>query len=227
MQMSQLKAASEFAKNYGCKAIAYGGPGSGKTPLVMTAPRPVLLVVEPGMLSMREAKNVPAWEAYTLPRINEFFDWFFKSAEAKNFDTLCIDSISQVAEIILAEKLRTIKHGMQAYGEMAEDVNALLSKLYFMQHKHMYMIAKQATVEQDGVQYRRPYFPGKDLNIKVPHLFDLILHLRKVLIPGQLDYVTAACTKETRDAMARDRSGKLAEFEFPDLAKIFAKTIMD
>jgi len=53
MDIRDLKAASEHAQNFGCKCIIYGPSGSAKTPLVNTAPRPVLLSIEPGLLSMK------------------------------------------------------------------------------------------------------------------------------------------------------------------------------
>ncbi|MCP5883106.1 ATP-binding protein, partial [Klebsiella pneumoniae] len=74
MQMSQLVPASQLTRRYGVKSVVFGGPGAGKTPLMQTAPRPVLLVTEPGMLSMR-GSNIPCWEAPTPARINEFFEW--------------------------------------------------------------------------------------------------------------------------------------------------------
>ena len=119
MNIQNLKPASELAQRFGVKALVYGGPGMGKTPIIKTAPRPVLCVVEPGMLSMRDAVNIPAWDAYTPERIDEFFKWLFTSAEAKNFDTVGIDSISQLAEIILTQELNRNKDGRKAYGEMS------------------------------------------------------------------------------------------------------------
>mgnify|MGYP001589050309 CR=1 FL=1 len=77
MQLNQLRPASQLAQRFGVKALAYGGPGTGKTPMINTAPRPVLCVVEPGMLSMRTS-NVPAWEAYDCGKIDEFFKWLFR-----------------------------------------------------------------------------------------------------------------------------------------------------
>ena len=237
MQMSQLKAASQLARRYGVKATIYGGPGSGKTPLTNTAPRPVLLVTEPGMLSMRTS-NIPAWEAYSPGLIAEFFDWFMKSKEAVNFDTLCIDSISNIAEIVLAEELIKVKHGLKAYGNMSERVMKICNDLYYMPQKHIAMIAKQCTVENgrqtmiqggeivtEPVMQKRPFFPGKDLNIKVPHLFDNVLHLGDVTIPGQPKPVRALRTKEIPEVFARDRLGNLAEIEQPDLSLLFAKAM--
>ena len=108
MNLSSLKPASEFAKNYGVKAIVYGSAGSGKTPIINTCPNPVLLACEPGLLSLRGSK-VPTWEAYSADKVDEFFEWFFKSNETKKFDTLAIDSISQMAELYLQKALKEDK----------------------------------------------------------------------------------------------------------------------
>lgn len=237
MQMSQLKPASQLARRYGVKSVVFGSPGSGKTPLINTAPRPVLLVTEPGMLSMR-GSNVPAWEAYTAPLIVEFFEWFLKSREASNFDTLGIDSISNIAEIILAEELQKVKHGMKAYGNMSERTMKIANDLYYMPQKHIVMIAKQGLIEngrqtilQNGevtyepIMQKRPFFPGKDLNVKVPHLFDNVLHLGEAVVPGQPKPVRALRTKEIPEVFARDRLGNLGELEPPDLSSLFAKAM--
>ena len=237
MQMSQLKPASQLARRYGVKATIFGGPGSGKTPLMNTAPRPVLLVTEPGMLSMRTS-NIPAWEAYTPPLVTEFFDWFMKSREAANFDTLAIDSISNIAEIILIEELAKVKHGMKAYGNMSERTMKICNDLYYMPQKHIAMIAKQALVENgrqtilqggeviyEPIMQKRPFFPGKDLNVKVPHLFDNVMHLGEVVMPGMPKPVRALRTKEIPEVFARDRLGNLGELEPPDLSALFAKAM--
>lgn len=222
MKESDLKAASTLAKRLGVKMVAYGPPGAGKTPIFNTAPNPVLCATEPGLLSMRNS-NVPTWEAHTPERIEEFMNWLFGSAEAKKFDTVGFDSVSQLAEIILVQELGRHKDGRKAYGEMARRVMSMLNALYFMPQKHMYLIAKMATEEVGTMKIRRPYFPGQDLNVKVPHMFDQICYVAKATVPGVMGDVTAFRTQGTIDIMARDRSGQLAELESPNLAAIFAK----
>lgn len=141
MQMSQLKPASQLARRYGVKSVVFGSPGSGKTPLINTAPRPVLLVTEPGMLSMR-GSNVPAWEAYSPALITEFFEWFMKSREAANFDTLGIDSISNIAEIILAEELKSLK--FFTVESIANASDAMITKLGMIAGKSPYAFREDA-----------------------------------------------------------------------------------
>lgn len=223
MQAKDLKPASTLAQRYGAKCIAYGPPGAGKTPLMKTAPRPVLCVTEPGMLSMRDATNIPAWEAYTPATISEFFKWAKESPEARNFDTICVDSVSQMAEIILKEELQRNKDGRKAYGEMSRRVMDILNDLYYLPQKHVYLIAKQGNFEEGGSMVTKPYFPGQDLNVKVPHMYDEILHIAKVNVPNMTQPVTAIRTASTFNIMARDRSGKLAEIEPADLTALFAK----
>lgn len=224
MQASQLKPASQLAQRFGVKALAYGGPGTGKTPMINTAPRPVLCVVEPGMLSMRTS-NVPAWEAYDVPRINEFFKWLFTSNEARNYDTVGVDSISQMAEIILTEELKRNKDGRKAYGEMSRAVMEIVNVLYYLPQKHVYLIGKQSTVDEGGIMRKKPYFPGQDLNVKIPHMYDEILHIGMSQVAGMPKPVVAIRTAETFDIMARDRSGRLNELEPPDLSALFAKAM--
>lgn len=238
MQASQLKPASQCAAKNGVKAILYGQPGTAKTPMINTAPRPVLLACEAGLLSMRNS-NVPTWEAYTAERIDEFFKWFFESKEAAQFDTLAIDSGSQMAEIYLTIAKASCKDGRKAYGVMAERCMLHFERLYFLPQKHIVLICKEmkAEVGKQIVQnagggfsvemtyQAQPYFPGKELNIQVPHRYDAILHAGKVTIPGQPQPVNAIRTAGTAEILARDRSGRLAEVEPPDLAALFKKAM--
>src|SRR5258708_3026765 len=214
MEAKDLRPATDFARNFGAKALIYGPAGTGKTPILNTAPRPLLLACEPGLLSMR-GSQVPTWEAYTAARIDEFFKWFFNSAEVKNYDTLGIDSTSQMADIYLQEAKKTIKHGLQQYGKMAEDTMNHLRTLYFTRYKHTYLIAKEEIIQLNGSQMRRTYFPGQQLNNDIPFMYDCILHLNKYPIPNVGERLAFRCIG-SYDVIARNRTGTLSEFEEPN-----------
>lgn len=240
MKSSDLKPISSLAQNYGMKAVLYSGPGMGKTPMLTALPQPVALIAEPGTLSVRDAVkygHVPAWEGFTGDRIREFFEWWFKSAEARQFNSLGIDSGSQIAEIILGYELKRNKDGRRAYGEMSRQVMEWFDQLFFQPQKNVFIICKEMSVEvgknvtkQDGVLMieptfqARPYFPGKELNVLVPHRYDSILHVEDAHIPG-VGKTRAIRTAGTDEVMARDRSGKLAELEPPDLAALIRKAM--
>lgn len=236
MNQNQLKPAGSFAANYGVKCIAYGPPGTGKTPMVNSAPRPVLLALEPGLRSMT-GSQVPTWFARTVEQIDEFFEWLFKSKESTNYDTVAVDSVSHMAEMYLKHHLLKNKDGRKVYGEMSRSVMEHLDGLFNMERKHAYLIAKEDKVETvvvtmqgnvpvtNSTYKKRPYFPGNDLNIKVPHLYDGIFHIDRVFVPGMSGEQVAVRTVGTTEVLARDRSGKLAQFEPPNLANVFAKAM--
>jgi hypothetical protein len=219
MQLSDLKPAKQFANQFGVKSIIYGPPGSGKTPVVNTAPRPLLLACEPGLLSMRNS-TVPTWFAPDVPKLDEFWKWFFGSQETKNFDTIAVDSISQMADVYLQDALKTNKHGLKAYGEMASETMDKLRQLYYTKGKHTYLICKEGNV--DG--YKRPFMPGQQLNVDLPHLFDQILYLNIHNIPGAGAHKAFRCTPDI-SIMSRDRTGMLNEYEPPDFGAIVKKVM--
>ncbi len=230
MDIKSLKHATEYAKLYGVKALVYGPPGSGKTPIINTAPRPVLLACEPGLLSMR-GSTVPTFQAFTAKSIDEFFEWLFSSNETKNFDTVCIDSTTQMAEIYLNDFLNgTSKggnkiHGMAAYGEMAKATLKHLERLYFLPYKHTYLIAKESVDNENGLTVKRPYYPGQQLPKDVPGKYDCILRLAIHNVPGVGQVKAFRCIASLEE-MARNRTGTLNEFEPPDFSDLVNKCMV-
>lgn len=240
MRMSDLKPISSLANNYGMKAVLYSGPGMGKTPMLTAMPRPLILIAEPGTVSVRDKakfSHIPAWEGFTPDKIREFFDFWFKSAEARNFDSLGIDSGSQIAEIILGYELKRNKDGRKAYGEMSRQCMEWFDQLFFQAQKNVFIVCKEMSVEvgknvtkQDGVMLieptfqARPYFPGKELNILVPHRYDCILHVEEAHIPG-VGKTRCIRTRGTDEVQARSRFDTLAELEPPDLGALIKKAM--
>lgn len=230
MDIRDLKAAGDHALMFGVKALIYGAAGTGKTPLLNTAPRPILLATEPGLLSMR-GSTIPTYEAYTPQRIDDFFKWFFLSAETKNFDTLGIDSASQIADIYLNAALSgksssgNKKHGLAAYGEMADSTMEHLRTLFYAKEKHTYVICKEEIADVDYQSLRRPYFPGKVLPIQVPHLYDFIIRLTKTNVPNMVgEQLTFQCMGNM-NVLARNRTGNLNEFEEPHFGRLVLKAM--
>ena len=223
MNIKDLKPIGQLAGCYGAKILAYGQAGCGKTPLILTAPAPVVCVTEPGMLSLKGCNSVPAAACYSADEIEDFFKWLFSSSEVKNFQTVCIDSISQLAEIILESEMKKFKNKLQAYGEMSRKVMNIVNGLYFMKNLNVYMIAKLQKVQEGEVFTLRPYFPGQDLNVKIPHLFDEIFYIESKPSVGNQKPTQLINTQSGYNFIARDRSGKLLPTEQPNLTQIIGK----
>lgn len=222
--------ATNFAKASGFKALIYGPPGSAKTPILNTAPRPILLATEAGLLSMR-GSNVPTCVAQSPQAIDDFFKWLFHSNEPKNFDTVGIDSVSHLCEIYLtailngSSKAGNKVHGQAAYGDMAKFVMEHMRPLYYLKDKHVYGIAKQEIATLNNIGTMRPYFPGKYLPVELPHMFDAILRLAIHRVPVMGETLAFRCINSI-DEVARNRTGNLNEFEEPHFGKLIQKAML-
>lgn len=221
--------AGSFANASGLKAIIYGPPGSAKTPILNTAPRPILLATEAGLLSMK-GSNIPTCYASTPAAIDDFFKWLFHSNEPKNFDTVGVDSVSHLCEVYLTailsgtSKAGNKVHGQAAYGEMAKNVMDHMRPLYHLPNKHIYAIAKQTETTINGINVMRPYFPGKYLPVELPHLFDAILRLAIHNVPSMGATLAFRC-QQSIDEIARNRTGNLSEFEPPNFGALVQKSL--
>lgn len=220
--------AGSFAQQFGVKALVFGPPGRAKTPLAATAPNPILCFTEPGMLSMR-GSNVPACQAFTRQDIADFYTWLGSSAEAKKYDTVCIDSLSQQAEVILRDELPKQKDPRKAYGIMTDTMMGYINQLYFTREKHAYLICKQELIDEGTppsiIRVRSPQFPGQSLYTQVVHLFDEILQVDLNYVPGQQGAVLSFRCHPSFDVRCRDRSGRLAEYEPANLTHVFNKIL--
>lgn len=219
--IQNVKPVSSLVQRFGVKVVLYGGPGTGKTPMCTTAPNPIIAFSEPGLLSVR-GWNGPGVECYTYKAMREFWMWAIQSQEARQFETFCADSISQMAEIILAEELADpkMKDPRKAYGNLSQKMMELLNWIYFAPGLNALLVAKEMVLEVEGQKKYRPYFPGQDLGIKVPHLFDSVWRVE--ITQGQNTKMIR--TRESYNAFARDRSGLLAELEPTNIAQLFAKS---
>ena len=213
---------SSLVQRYGVKVVLYGGPGTGKTPLLTTAPSPIICFTETGFLSIRKY-NGPAVLATTYKEIREFWMWAIQSHEARQFYTKCCDSFSQQAEIILEEEKKSCKDLRQAFGKMSEKMMEIANWIYFAPSFHSLLIAKEGMIDLNGVNKARPYFPGQDLHIKLPHLFDSVWRVENASTPNGSQKVIR--TRESFNAFARERSGNLQELEAPDINALIQRSM--
>lgn len=218
-----LTTTGELAAASGVKAIIYGGAGCGKTPLLLTAPNPVYIAIERGQVSL-QGTNVPAKEAFTLPQFYAALEWLDKSEEAKKFDTIYVDSISALAQLILDEELNKKtpdgkkKHGEAAYGDMA--IRAMKAMDFFngIPNKNVVLLAQMDITAGKP----RPLFAGKNIYTRIPHLFDCVWHLGNHEVPNKGMTYSLQC-RETPEIFARTRFNHCADFEPPKLDYLFNK----
>lgn len=220
--MIRIQSTADVAIN-GIKLLVYGASGVGKTPLCATAPDPILFSAEQGLLSLRRTRT-PYIAITNYAGLVEAYQWAAGSAEARQFYTFCLDSLSEIAEVVLVEEKRKSKDPRKAYGEVIDQVILLARAFRDLPGKSVVIIAKEeySKDEATGAMMFGPMMPGNKLGQKLPYYFDETF--RMVVNPlnrAQKALVTVPSFQHT----ARDRSGMLAEYEAPDLTAIFRKIL--
>jgi phage nucleotide-binding protein len=217
----KLKSTGSLAAN-GVKLLVYGQAGAGKTTLIKTLPNVIVLSAEGGLLSIQDA-NLPYIEIGSMEDLREAFTWCKESQEAAGFESVVLDSISEVAEVVLHEELKRQKDGRAAYGEMNTTMQDLIRAFRDLPNKHVFMTAKlEKSADEMGRILYNPGMPGKSLTQGLPYFFDEVLALR---VEKDAEGTTQRALMCDSDGLwlAKDRSGKLEAWEAPDLGAIIAK----
>ena len=204
------------------KFCVYGDSGSGKTKLITTMPNVITISAEGGLLSIAD-EDLPYIEVSSLADLEEVYQWLTESEEGLAFDSVALDSISEVAEVVLSNEKKNTKDGRAAYGEMADKMTSIIRGFRDLPEKHVYFSAKMDKVQdQDGRMIYGPSMPGKTLTRDLPYYFDEFFALR-VEKDGEGNQWRGLLTAPDGMWSAKDRSGKLEQWETPDLGEIIKK----
>lgn len=216
-----LKTTGSLSAN-GVKLLVYGQAGAGKTSLIKTLPNPIVLSAEGGLLSLQDA-DLPFIEISDMETLREAYTWLTQSDEAKGFESVALDSISEIAEVVLNAEKKATKDPRQAYGAMQEQMADIIRAFRDLPGRHVYMSAKlEKTQDEMGRVLYAPSMPGNKTGQALPYFFDEVLALR---VEKDGEGVTQRALMCDSDGLwlAKDRSGKLEAWEAPDLGAIIAK----
>ena len=217
----QLKRTRE-ATAQAVKLLVYGQAGAGKTSLIPTLPKPVILSAEGGLLSIADT-NLPFIEITSMQDLKEAYQWLTGSAEAAEFQSVALDSISEIAEVVLNQEKKINKDPRAAYGAMQEQMADIIRGFRDLPGKHVYMSAKlEKTQDEMGRVLYAPSMPGNKTGQSLPYFFDEVLALR-VEKDSEGNTRRALMTDGDGLWLAKDRSGKLEVWEDADLGEIIKK----
>lgn len=225
-----------LTQNAGIKALVYGRAGVGKTVLGSTAPQPLFISAERGLLSLRKViedrraivgpnYDIPAVEIVDMQTFRNVAQWAMNANQTRQFYTFVLDSVSEIGERIVAEEKRKTKDPRQAYGHMFDEImNIFRDFRDKTPGKHVLFIAKEEIVKAGvtGAVRYVPSFPGQAVLPHSPYMFDETFRLFVGKDNEGKDY-RALLTQPTWEEEAKDRSGRLDPVEYPDLTYIFNK----
>lgn len=217
-----LKSTKQAALD-GIKCLVHGPAGAGKTTLCSTTGEPTLIIsAEAGLLSLR-GHDIPVIEVKSLEQLFEAYDYVAGPAGAE-YSWICLDSISEIAEVVLNYEKKNTRDPRAAYGSLAEKMTDLIRAFRDLPGKNVLFLCKQEKMkdEQTGAVLYGPSMPGNQLKNGIEYFFDecLAMRIEKDDAGNPTRWLQ---TQRDYNYSAKDRSGALDMFEPPNLELIAAK----
>jgi hypothetical protein len=232
----KIKSLSEVIQDTGLKILIHGPAGSGKTVLAATTNEPTLIIsAESGLLSLNQNKdeliskgspdfNPDYCSIVEVSTVEELYQVYEMLKNQSDYKWIILDSITEIAEVVLADELARHPDARKAYGELCNKMTMIMKKFRDLPYYHIVMTAKQQRItdELTGLTSYIPLMPGGKLGPAIGYIFDEVFCLRITKDEdGKLVYyIQAVCDGQYE---AKDRSGKLSAYEKPSLKAIYEK----
>ncbi len=208
----------------GVKIMTYGEAGTGKTSAIATLPTPVIVSAENGLLPLRKL-SIPAIIVQNYNDVVEVYNWLATSPEARQFQSVALDSISELGEVVLKDFKSRTKDARMAYGQANEAMLELIKLFRDLPRFNVYMTSKlEYLKDESGYTRSVPMFPGKQLAPNTPYLFDFLFRSFVQVDDKTKQRKFLLQTGNDQNAMGKDRSGILNFMEEPNLGSIIART---
>lgn len=212
------------------RMLIYGGSGVGKTYFGSTAPNPLFLSAEEGLLCLAE-QGVNYVEIKTKQDLENIY-FALKNNNLKDqngkpikCDTVIIDSLTEIQQVIINKITGGRQPSQREWGEFSNQMAEVLRKFKGLD-KHLVFIClenEKADEDDNGREYSRfaPELYGK-LMQKTAALVDMVgRYYMKVEVKNNKPTSKRVLTFQYSPRyIAKDRSGKLPAFVEPDFSAL-------
>lgn len=202
----EIKSTKGLAKQNGIKMLIVGASGSGKTNLARSTGKTVIISAESGDLTLNDAE-VDSIRVRSLPDLREAYEYVV--ANLSNYDTVIIDSITEIGEMIVTElkkepEFASMKDSMKMWMKFTEVMNGIAKSFRDLDGINVVILALPESVTIGLDNKIMPLIPAKKAQAKLGSYYDEVLLIR-VDEEGNREFVCSPVS----DFDAKDRSGKL------------------
>lgn len=208
--------------------LVYGNPGVGKTTFGATAPRPLFVDLERGAIGKSlEQYDLSVVQVDKISQLGEVY-LMAKKGELADFDTIVIDSISEVMKQLQEEYAKTDpkdpnskKITQNDWGKIISRAENIVRQFVNLPTHHVIFIAKEAEVSTDDETYIRPSVSGKKFPSDLSGYMDIVGRLVSWQV-GKSETKRALIVHPDEKFYAKDRFGVLPRNVEPDFTKLYS-----
>ena len=181
------------------KALVYGASGAGKTHFAATAPKPVFLSAEAGLLSTMNAGGDPVDYA-EIRTLEDLQNAYKELASGKHkYETVVIDSISEINEIIkesLSAQNTNNRMQLQDWGTLYTKIRGILRRFRDLDMHVIFIAQETSDKDESRVTKWKPMLNGKAAD-EIAYFMDVVGYVyvdeegnHKITTAGEKQYVT-------------------------------------
>ena len=232
--MRKVFKSSDISTKY-IKTLVYGVSGIGKTVFASTAPNPLYLDAEGGLLSVVD-KDVDFIPINLWSDVKEIF-MDIVAGKYPN-ETIVIDSLTEISK----KSMDALVGGVSAGGTSAVSDKVIPNQHDWLMNieetrrlvrsfrdipKHIIMtcLARDEKNEVSGGITRKPSVSSKSLSDDILGYFDEVFYMEMDKDGNRWLLTQPYKTTQGYSVYAKDRSTKLSMFEEPDFTKLLSKIV--